>query len=623
MEARTAGRRAALALPAKLRSPLTIVAGITLAGGLLRFWALGSVQGNPYYDAAVRSMGLSLHNFFFAAYEPGGSVAIDKPPVDLWLQVASTKLLGFNSRALVAPQAIASTAAIPLLYAVVRRGFGTTAGIASAAALAFLPISVVTGRSDTMDSLAMALSVAAVWLTIRAAETERTRYVLAVGAVCGLAFEVKLFEGLIVVPALALLYWLAAPTSRGRRVQQLATAGAVLAVVALAWPLAVSLAPKSDRPYPIGSTNGTVWSSIFYFNGIQRLQGPRHAHPGGRPHVAARFAVPKNPATGPSPGRLFAHGGWDLGWLVGIELLAALLLGAVALATRPWSRAGPTEPPRLRLALGAAFGLWLVVGTVLFSKQEVLHGRYIEGMTPAIAASLGIGLAALGMLARAATPWRVIAVAALAGASAYELSITPSFAAPVVAAGIAAALLILLPAKAWERGRVLRGPAVAALAAVALLVVPARTSIQLVKSHATDGGQLGGMPQSHVDALSRYLAPRTRGARYEAAVANYSTAATLIIRDARPIMILEGVERRPIATVEAVRKAARRGDLRYALIGGNCGLKVSFSHCSRALRWIRAHSVDVTRAAGVGDSGFVFELRPHGITRSNDGRRGR
>jgi hypothetical protein len=88
-------------------------------------------------------------------------------------------------------------------------------------------------------------------------------------------------------------------------------------------------------------------------------------------------------------------------------------------------------------------------------------------------------------------------------------------------------------------------------------------------------------------------------------------------------MILEGVEKRPIASVDTVRKAARRGDLRYALIGGNCGLEGSFSHCTRALRWIRAHSVDVTRAAGLGDGGFLFELRPHGLTRSQHGRRRR
>ena len=62
-------------------------------------------------------MGLSWHNFFFGAFEPGGSVSIDKPPVDLWLQVASVKLLGFSSTTLKLPEALAGIAAVPLLFA--------------------------------------------------------------------------------------------------------------------------------------------------------------------------------------------------------------------------------------------------------------------------------------------------------------------------------------------------------------------------------------------------------------------------------------------------------------------------------------------------------------------------
>ena len=72
---------------------------ITVLAGVLRLTALGSVRLDPFYDAAVRSMSLSVHNFFFGVYEPGGSVAIDKPPIDLWLQVISVKLFGFNSTA--------------------------------------------------------------------------------------------------------------------------------------------------------------------------------------------------------------------------------------------------------------------------------------------------------------------------------------------------------------------------------------------------------------------------------------------------------------------------------------------------------------------------------------------
>ena len=93
---------------------------------------IGKVAPDPFYDAAVRSMGLSWHNFFFGAFEPGGSVSIDKPPVDLWLQVASVKLLGFSTTTLKLPEALAGIASVPLLFAAVRRMWSTPAGLAAA-----------------------------------------------------------------------------------------------------------------------------------------------------------------------------------------------------------------------------------------------------------------------------------------------------------------------------------------------------------------------------------------------------------------------------------------------------------------------------------------------------------
>src|SRR5436309_12839448 len=112
------------------RSPWWAVGGITLLAALLRLHGISGTHTNPYYDAAVRSMGQSWHNFFFAAFEPSARFGLDKPPVDLWFQVASVKLLGFHSFALKLPEALAGTAAVPLLYDLVRRPFGTVAGLA-------------------------------------------------------------------------------------------------------------------------------------------------------------------------------------------------------------------------------------------------------------------------------------------------------------------------------------------------------------------------------------------------------------------------------------------------------------------------------------------------------------
>ena len=177
---------------------------LVLAGAAaLRLSALGSTGVDPFYDAAVKSMGMSWHNWFFGAFEPGGSVSIDKPPVDLWLQVASVKLFGFTSTTLKLPQALGGIAAVVLLYASVRRVYGFVAGLGAALALALMPIEVITARSDTMDAVMMALLVATLLLLIKACESGRTGWLLAAAANSGVAFNVKLLESLVALPGLA------------------------------------------------------------------------------------------------------------------------------------------------------------------------------------------------------------------------------------------------------------------------------------------------------------------------------------------------------------------------------------------------------------------------------------
>src|SRR5438105_3492893 len=73
---------------------------ITAIAAVLRLLELDDVGPNQFYDAAVRSMGLSWHNLLFGAFDPGGVLSIDKPPLDLWLQVGSVKLFGWNPAAL-------------------------------------------------------------------------------------------------------------------------------------------------------------------------------------------------------------------------------------------------------------------------------------------------------------------------------------------------------------------------------------------------------------------------------------------------------------------------------------------------------------------------------------------
>jgi 4-amino-4-deoxy-L-arabinose transferase-like glycosyltransferase len=112
---------------------------ILVLAAALRLWKIHDVTGNVFYDAAVRSMGTSWHDFFFGALEPSGTVSIDKPPVDLWLQVASTRVLGFDLVGLHLPEALGGVAACGLLFGALRRPFGFAAALLAALALAVLP----------------------------------------------------------------------------------------------------------------------------------------------------------------------------------------------------------------------------------------------------------------------------------------------------------------------------------------------------------------------------------------------------------------------------------------------------------------------------------------------------
>ena len=187
--------------------------GIILVSVLMDFFLLGQGGFGSYYPPAVRSMMDSWHNFFFASYDPGGFVTIDKPPVGFWLQVASAKLFGFTPFSVLLPQALAGVLSVLLLYYLVRRHFGVVAGLLAALALAVSPISVVTNRNITIDStLALTLLVGA-WAVLRAAETGRLRWLLLSAVIVGIGFNIKMMEAYLVVPAFGLLFLLAAARS--------------------------------------------------------------------------------------------------------------------------------------------------------------------------------------------------------------------------------------------------------------------------------------------------------------------------------------------------------------------------------------------------------------------------
>jgi 4-amino-4-deoxy-L-arabinose transferase-like glycosyltransferase len=610
---------------------------ITAAAATLRLIHVGNVLPDPFYDAAVRSMALSWHNFFLGAFEPGGSVSIDKPPLDLWLQVASVKLFGFSATTLKLPEALAGTAAVVLLFAAVKRMWSTSAALLAALALALLPVEVITSRSDTMDGVMMALIVLALLLIVRACEAGRSGWLLAAAAALGLAFNVKLLESLVALPGLALLAYLGLPGRRRRRLLQVGAAGAVYVAVALSWLTATLLVPAHDRPFAIGSTNGSAWNAAFVFNGTDRLGG-KSPEPQGTVFAAGRhYPVATQserdhiPIVPPSATRLLARIGPLSGERLGLMLLIGLILGVPALVCGVITdkrsakderdlgadlASPPQGPaPRVRKAAAAGLLLWTLTGIVLFSEMVRLHPRYVDGFTPAVAAMLGIGLAWAGS---GLTRTRLVALGAALAVTVYYVEQLLYGAAGVwwivLAAAVGAiSLAALARLGAPERGRstaTFLSAATIALASVAVLALPLSADISAINTNVSDAGYVGALPPEELRPASAYLRAHQGSARYQVAAESSTGIGALIVKDARPIIVLTTYNARVFTSVAHLRRLIARGEVRYAFLNSLCGRRASSLNgaCSAPVVWVQAHGRDVSREAGLSRGGVLWLL---------------
>ena len=213
---------------------------------------------------------------------------------------------------MVLPQAIEGTLTVLVLYRAVRRVGGAGAGLVAALALAATPVTVLLNRGNISDTLLILLLVLAADCTTAAFLTGRLQSLVFAGVWVGLAFQAKMLQAWIVLPALYLAYILAAPVaSLERRVGQVALSVLAVVVVSLSWMCVVTLVPAHDRPYVDGSCDNSVFSQVFLYNGADRSSGDLLTRPdaAGRPSaerhrsaVVPRTPWPKDPAASSTAG---------------------------------------------------------------------------------------------------------------------------------------------------------------------------------------------------------------------------------------------------------------------------------------------------------------------------------
>ncbi len=300
------------------RTALLLIAGLA---GLAYAWALNSDPLEPYYQAAVRSMSMSWHDFAYGAFDPAGTITLDKLPGAFWVQALAVRAFGYHTWAMVLPQVVEGVLTVLVAYRAVQRLAGPGAGLIAAAVLAVSPATVALNRGNISDSLMILLLVLAADAVSAAVVSGRLGWLILAGFWVGLAFQAKMIEAWLVLPAFGLVYLVSGPGPAWRRVRQLVAAGLVAGVVSLAWMTAVTLVPAAHRPYLDGSHNNSAYQQVFVYNGFGRFgdQTPLQLLAGQLSQV--RTSLPEQP---PGAARLL-HGdlGRDTGWLLPAAVVIA------------------------------------------------------------------------------------------------------------------------------------------------------------------------------------------------------------------------------------------------------------------------------------------------------------
>ena len=575
-------RRAALALIAAL-------AGLSYA------WSISQDTVEFYYAAAVRSMSASWHNFIFGAFDPAGTISLDKLPGAFWIQALAVRAFGFHTWVIILPQAVEGVLTVLVLYRAVSRLAGPAAGLIAALVIAVSPATVALNRGNISDTLMILLLVLAAdsvsaAIAAKGARGTQARLILAAFWV-GLAFQAKMIEAWLVLPAFGLAYLLDGPGTLGRRVRQVVVAGVVAGIVSLAWMTAVSLVPAAHRPYADGSSSDSVYTQVFVYNGFGRF-GDQTPVQLLASQLAPDQTIPVAPA---GADRLFTGSlGRDTGWLLPAALLAAI-----------WGIASRWRRPRgdgLR-ACFVLWGAWLLILAVTFSAATYVQTYYTAALTPAIAAILATAAVSVlvpGTSRPGGDVARRIGLAVVsAGTTAYAVWLVPAQGAhvpgwlvPAIIA-VGAAAVVTAVGSALIKRAVLTAAAAAAVLAAALWA-PAVASVGLAANHEsafdtpfepTHLASLIASVPARLAVLQRVTIPRLESLEFgtpDLLAAQSSYIASIFA-------YLSGKEALPIGGFTGTIPSPTLSQLQADIHSGQFHLVLALSTADPRIRWIAAH----------------------------------
>lgn len=623
------------------RSRYLWLAAILLTAAALRLWNLDQNGfDNEYYAAAVRSMTQSWHNFFYNSFDPAGFLSVDKPPVALWIQVASAKLFGFTGWSLLLPQVLQGIGSVALLYYLVRSRFGTTAGLLAGLFLALTPVNVAIDRSGNTDTcLVLVLLLAASVLMQAAQKGSRPLFLLSM-AILGLGFNVKMMAALVVLPTFILVYCLVIPMAWGRRIIDFSLAAVVLLAVSLSWAIIYDMTPSESRPYVGSSRQNSMLELAIGHNAIGRFVRPTAtAKAVERKGDLREKAAPENPSvqnetslralgrrlfvtTPVGPLRL-ADGqiAGQVGWFFPLAVMG-LIAGWLG---TPFRKPMNLQPAALVLWFG-----WLITYAIVYSYAGgIFHFYYLATLGPPLAALAGLGVKCLWesylkrgwpalslpvMLLMTAAWQFYIQWSALGLTLENWRSEWPGYHLGLLGGTLLAAsvmLLLLLP-RGWNRLSRYLAVGSLGLGILTLMAIPlawAFSSVLLKGVPVLPSADLSrlGSPTIRTETRLRFreqeqrmnqklidfLEENRQGERYLLVTSSTRLAAPIIIKTGLPVMARGGFHGRdPIVTPEKLARLVGTRQIRFVMTGDLSPIskRMGAELAGKAVTdWVRTH----------------------------------
>ena len=466
------------------------------------------------------------------------------------------------------------------------------------------------------DAILTLMLTASGYIFLRSLEGRRPLLWMSLaGLFTGLAFNTKMLQGLMVLPAMVLVYLVFAKPPIVTRFMHLMFAGLITAMSTLWWSVLVWLTPAGSRPW-VGSTNdNNIWSLIFGYNGFGRLLGGRGGgggSGGGTPpgdgiggtttlqtagsatQTMADGAGMMPGGMGGGPGGGHGPGGTGFGGQTGIfrifnndfgpNIAWLLVLALAGGGLMLWILRKTPRTNRGRAAV-IFWMLWLLIHIVIFSMTSgVIHPYYVVVMAPAVAALVGISLPFLWGAYTRRKPYAWL-LPVLVGVTAVIAVIILSYAGTMTwlmwtvglmgLMGMVGLLVNLYALRRWLQNLAI----IAAIAACTLtptVYTLATVNVAHTGSIPTAGPNSTAMrgsnnERSQADSqLVQYLLKHQNGATWLVAVASANESAAIQLTSGQPVMALGGFNGSDTPlTLEQFKQLVKAGKVKYYAISSH------------------------------------------------------